>query len=95
VTATTYKGSAREQWALAGIDLALGRITAAELHALGEELIRNDRTLVLELDLAGAENRAREDEYRINDLEKDVRAAERETERLKAEIERLKRKHGD
>lgn len=35
-----YTGTAREQWAEAGIDAELGKITAVELHALGERLFR-------------------------------------------------------
>lgn len=35
-----YAGTAAEQWALAGLDAATGRISAEELHALGTELFR-------------------------------------------------------
>ena len=54
----TYTGTAAEQWALAGLDAATGRITAAELHALGARLLLEadaDELAALEAELCSLE----------------------------------------
>ena len=85
---TTYRGTAREQWALAGIDLALGRITAAELLALGERLLRaeaieanDDEIRRLRDEVYGLEQDLTDVEHERDDLEDKVRTLEK---RIKA-----------
>lgn len=39
-------GTARQQWAEAGIEVHLGRLTAANLHELGERLLLSRQELI-------------------------------------------------
>ncbi len=89
-----YTGSAAEQWTQAGIDVALGRITVQELHALGLELFHGEaseqRLLaeIEELEERVEELRCYEDD--AEDLEGKVKKLKRKVKELKGENKALK-----
>lgn len=90
MTANTYTGTASEQWALAGIDLALGRITAEELHELGARLFAeryaedSDEVKRLKREIYGLEDELYQARKEADEAEDQVRELKERIKKLEA-----------
>lgn len=90
IVTASHTGTAREQWELARIDVALGRITAAELHELGSRLLRemesvdSDEVERLKHEVVGLEDDLREAHDDVDEATKEIRELKQRVRELEA-----------